>query len=325
MGKSQSIEEKEKQDEAFRAYMKKVDEESRAEEAQLRARIEERVRTHYEGNGWEHYRLFGDSRGDYQNYDSWSLDRITAIIAAIGKALAAADYPSKAVPGSNQADPKAIETAKAFAGAFAGDLSLIIARVTSLMTAFMSQFSVATETSQKQVLQDLPMAGGLHLFFANSGKVFKKTEFFSNQFIGAFQVVFEAHVSAAEAKAIGLQQILRTTEYEMERLNALILEIRDLQIESLRKILKEDPKLYLPTKKTYDDILEDTKRSREELVKEYDKYVKVTRMVDSFLPDLDLSELGRPSLTHTPVRLDDVFSPWEAQVARRYLAERLAA
>ncbi|MCG8310810.1 MAG: hypothetical protein MI975_25705, partial [Cytophagales bacterium] len=99
MGQSKSIEEKLKDDEEFRKFMKSVEQESIAEENRILTEIEERVKKHYEGNDWKYSRFFGDKRSDYQNYDDWSLARVNNIIESIGNAIDNGDYPSKEVPG----------------------------------------------------------------------------------------------------------------------------------------------------------------------------------------------------------------------------------
>lgn len=328
MGQSQSIEDKRKSDEEFRKFMDQLEKESRAEEDRIRARIEDLIKKHYDGNGWSHARLFGDSRSDYQNYDDWSLDRVNNIINSIGSALSKASYPSKEVPGSESASKDAIDTAKEFASGFAGDFSLTIARVTALITGILSQFASKSSATQKSVLQDLPMSGGLHLFFGCSGSVYERSQFFKHQFIGSFQIVFESHVSADEARIISLQQILATTQTELESLNKLIVDVRANQMDELQKILKKKPvdvDLWKATKAGYDLMIDSLKADRDKVQLEYDKYKQVTDTVEEVFASLDLFEFGRLSQTSEPVKLELLFSGWELDLARRYIREQLAA
>ncbi|HET9792351.1 MAG TPA: hypothetical protein VFR08_13705 [Candidatus Angelobacter sp.] len=51
-------------------------------------------------------------------------------------------------------------------------------------------------------------------------------------------------MSVAEARAITLSEILKTTAKELDMLNADLLFIRQLQSDSLRKVAKEDPKKF---------------------------------------------------------------------------------
>lgn len=95
MGKSKSIEEKMAEDQKFRDFMKKLEDESKLEEDRISGEIGKQVKTHYEGNNWDHARLFGNKQSDYQNYDDWSLDRVNKIIDSIGNALSGGDFPSK--------------------------------------------------------------------------------------------------------------------------------------------------------------------------------------------------------------------------------------
>lgn len=325
MGKTDTIKDKEERDREFREFMKKLDEESKREEESLLGDITTSVKKHYEGNKWDHARLFGDRRSDYQNYSDWGLDRVNAIINSIGDALKAGDYPSKKVPGSDEADPSTIEKAKEFLGMFAGDYSLIIARVQALISGTIAQFSVKSDVTRKSELRDLPLSGGLHLFFASSGKVYKASEFFTNQMIGSFQIVFETYMSTDEARMIGLQQILATTDRELAILNDLIISLRTAQAASLKEIMKKDMKDYQSTKAAYDLALDDTKADRDKVFEQYTKYKDVTDTVDRLYEQLDLTEVGGPSPGADAIRLEHLFNGWETEIARRYARERLAA
>lgn len=325
MGKTQSIEDKEKANKEFQDFMKEVETEAHEEETKIHGRVLELITTHYDANKWSHARLFGDRRSDYQNYDDWSLDRVTAIIQSIGDALTDKAYPSSEVPGSEDADKSAIDTAKEFAGAFAGDYDLIIKRVVGLLSAVLSQLGSRSSATRTEVLRDTPLSGGLHLFFGCSGKMYEKTSFFAHQFIGSFQVIFEAHVSAEEARTIALQQILKTTEVELDLLNKLIIEIRTEQAKELSKLLK-DPEKWRSTKATFDEMLASVKESRQDVVATYEKYKGVVDAVDATMDILDLTAHGRPAPSGGAIPLDHFFrDDWEYQLAQRYIAEKLAS
>jgi hypothetical protein len=325
MGYSEKIEDKMKSNEEFRKFMDKIGEEARTEENRLLASLTERAKTHYEKNKWDNARLFGDKRSDYQNYADWSLTRIQNIIDTIGGALSASDFPSKAVPGSEAASKGTIDKAKEALSAFQGDYSLIIARVTALISGALSQFAVASEAKRNSVEQDLPLSGGQHLFFACTGSVFKRETFFTNQFIGSFQIVFETYMSVAEARAISLSEILKTTAKELDLLNADLLFIRQLQSDSLRKVAKEDPKEFLTTKKAYDEMVTAYKADIAEVFSQYEQYKQVVDAVDNFFPRLDLSEFGAQSITRDGIRLEHLFTERELPIARRHVRDRLGS
>jgi len=324
MGKTDTIKEKEARDKAFREFMARLDVESKAEEDKLLAEVQAAIINHYDGNKWDNARLFGDRRSDYQNYSDWGLQRVNEIISSIGKALSAGDYPSSEVPGSNDAAPSTVDKAKQFMGAFAGDYSLILARVQALLTGTLSQFSVKSDVTRKSELRDLPLSGGLHLFFASSGKVYKEDSFFSNQLIGSFQIVFETYMSVDEARAIGLQQILATTEQELVILGDLIISLRQQQAESLKKIIKENIKDYATTKAAYDLAIDDTKADQAKVFEQYTKYKTVTDAVDRLFDRLDLADWGQQTSGEDLLRVEDLFTPWEAELAGRYITEKLA-
>ena len=321
MGKSKSIEEKMEDDRAFRDYMDELGAKDKLEEERILAEINKKVVAHYEGNGWDRSRLFGNKTSDYQNYDDWSLSRVNQIIDSIGTALSGGDFPSQKVPGSDDATGKAIEDAKDFLGAFQGDYSLVIKRVKAMVSGILSQFATASQTTRKTSMNDMPLSGGMHLFFGSTGKVFTQNAFFTNQFIGSFQIVFEVMMSVDEARAIGLQQMLLTTEEELSILKSMILDVRNEAASSLKEILKSKPKKYVSTKATYDVIIESLKEDRAELMLEYDKYNQVTSTVDSIMYKSNL----KGTETDTGSELKSMFNEWEYNVAQRYIADKFPA
>nr|WP_321227682.1 hypothetical protein [uncultured Psychroserpens sp.] len=324
MGQSKSIEQKIKDDQKFREFMAILDTESKKEETRILEELKTTAKNQYEGNGWDFARFFGNKQSDYQNYDDWSLSRVVKIVDSIGNALAGGDFPSTKVPGSKDADKSTIDEVKEFMGAFGGDYSLIIARVQALISGVLSQFAVATDVTRKTLVQDTPLSGGLHLFFGSSGKVYTNNTFFTNQFIGSFQIVFEVYMSVDEAKAIGLQQMLVVTGKELEMLNSLILDIRTAQVESLKTILKENPQDFVSTKAAYDVALASVKLDRANLVEEYDKYNQVIETIDNYHSQLDLSSCGIKPGKGNQVSLSSIFNEWEISIAERYIKEKLA-
>jgi hypothetical protein len=319
MGKSDSIEKKMAADQKFREFMDGLQNESQTREDQIQVKIDELVKKHYEGNGWDYARFFGNKQSDYQNYDDWSLDRVNAVIDAIGNALQGGDFPSSKLPGSDEADKSTIDEAKEFLGSFTADYTLIIARVRALISGVLSQFSVASEATQKSSLNDMFLSGGMHLFFGSSGSVYTNNTFFSNQFIGSFQIVFEVYMSVDEARAIGLQQILATTAQELTILNQMIIDIRKAQADSLTKILKSKPEDYVSTKLAYDLALASVKEDRAALLEEYNSYKQVTDAVDALFDQLDLSSFGAAG---GGLALRDLFNERELSIAKRYINER---
>lgn len=319
MGKSQSIEEKMKSDEEFRIFMKGLEKEGEEKAQKILGKIDFTIKRHYEKNGWDHARLSGDAKSDYQNYDDWSLARVQGIIDSIGTALRGGDIPSKKVPGSDKADKTTIDETKKNLEGFDSDYSLIIDRVHALVSGVLTQFASSSRATQEASLKDMPLSGGLHLFFGSTGEVFTKNDFFTNQFIGAFQIVFEVYMSVDEARAVALKQILETTDIEIKMLNAMILNIRDAQGQELAKLLKEKKYTeYQSTSDTFNEMTMKLKENRDKLVKEYDRYKSVTDKVEQLLPHLDLSEFGIYN-TDGSLLLSNFFSGWQLGVAKRYL------
>lgn len=324
MGRTKTIEEKMAEDKKFREFMDNLEVESKKIEDKILSDVDATVKKHYDENGWDHARLFGNKQSEYQNYDDWNLNRIMKIIDSIGTALEGGDYPSKEVPGSDKAAKSTIDNAKEFLGAFAGDYSLIISRVKALISGVLSQFAVASNITRKTDLRDMPLSGGLHLFFGSYGSVYTSNTFFTNQYIGSFQIVFVTYMSVKEAQSIALQQLLATTEQELTMLNKMILDIRKMQVADLNKVLKEKPQDFLSTKATYDVMLAGVRLDIDTLMQQYNKYNQITAAVDHLLSEIDLSDFDAKSIQEHPM-IDHLFSEWEAGIARRYIKEKLAS
>jgi len=324
MGKTKSIEEKMADDAKFRQFMDTIQKEAKTEEDRIETEMNGIIQKHYDTNKWDHARLFGNKQSDYQNYDDWGLDRVNKIIESIGNALSISDFPSSSVPGSDDASKETVTEAKDFIPTFAADYDLILSRVKAMISGVLTQFSVASSASRKTVQRDMPLSGGQHLFFGSSGSVYTQQAFFTNQFIGSFQIVFQCYMSVAEARAIALQQLLKTTEIELAYLNTEILNIREAQATSLKDILKNKPQDYNSTRAAYTLALDAVKEDRAKVMEEYNKYNSVTTTVDQLFHRLDLSEFKCATPHKNPISIDHLFNKWEAGIARRYISEKLA-
>lgn len=327
MGKSESIDDKIKKDAEFRVFMSGLEAEGKKKEDAILAEIDDRVKRHYDRNKWDYARLCGEQKGEYQNYSEWTLERVKNIINSIGNALRGGDFPSDKVPGSKDAKGSTVEEAKKNLGAFTGDYDLIIARVQALVSGVLTQFASSSSASHKTTLKDLPLSGGMHLFFGSSGEIFTSNDFFRNEFIGSFSIVFEVYMSVSEAKAIALSEILKTTSIQISDLNFSIVAVSKMQQEELMNILKDKNKRvdYKSTMTAFDVMMEDVTTKRDNLVKKYDEYKKVTDRVEALWIFLDLREFGDDNeAAENKILLTDLpFNEWELGIARRYIRENL--
>lgn len=328
MGRSKTIEQKMQDNAEFRKYMDQLFQDSEAQENKIQVEIDAVVKKLYDGNKWQYSRLFGGKSSDYQNYDDWSLDRINSIINSIGNAIKGGDFPSDKVPGSKTADESTVNEAKEFLSSFNSDYGLIISRIQSLISGILSQFAVASDATRKTELKDLPLSGGMHLFFGSSGEVFSNQTFFTNQFFTSFQIVFEVCMSVEEARAISLVGILKTTQQEIQSANDMILLIRAKQAASLRSILKTKPETFVATKAVYDRMLHSYQNDIDKLVASYNKYISVVNAVDALysggapLKGALVDAADEKDVKYADLPLNFMFNEWEEVIARRYISEK---
>ncbi|WP_393949517.1 hypothetical protein [Kluyvera intermedia] len=314
MGKSKTLAQMQKDNEEFAKFMGDLSDKSNALEAQLTADIEKTVKDFYGNNKWDGKYFFGNKNSDYQLYSEWSLDSVNKIIQSIAAAIKSQQFPSPAVPGSENAPKSTTDEVKQFISNFQLDYNLILQRVLNVITSFITQFASITSVSQKKVQQDFYLSGGLHLFLGQCGSVYQSKSIFTNSFIGSFQVVFQCHMSVSEAEFVSLQDILKTTAAEIQATDTLITDINATMVTTLNEILNAKPlipELYLNTVDTFDKMKKNVRDKRDALQEEYSKYKRVTDIIDSNLARIKSKEIV----------LDKVLSQWESSIAERYINE----
>jgi len=325
MGSSRRIEECKDDYKEFRDFMQGVEKESEEELDSILPKVDAEAKKYYDANTWENAFFSEDKRSDYQNYYDWSPDNVDRLMDEIGAAINAVDYPSEKVPGSKDAAKSTIEEVKSLADDFSADYSLTILRVKALIGNALCRCSIVSKTQHSVLLKEMPLSAGLHLFFGTSGKTNEYEKLFSEQYLGALQIVYKVFMSTEEVTAIGLQEILKSTELELDFLTDQILTFRKETMESLMEILKKDQAKFLSTRDAYDLMIEYLKRNRNNLVMEYDKYWTVMNTVDHFFSNIDLSDYlkSKEEKTQGKIKLEDLFNPWGLGLAKRYLSEKI--
>lgn len=314
MGKSKSLEQMQKDNVQFAAFMKDLSDKSSALEGELTKDIERTVKIFYGDNKWDGKYFFGNKNSDYQLYSEWSLKSVNNIIESIASAINSQQFPSPAVPGSEDVPQSTTDEVNQFISNFQLDYNLILQRVLNVITSFITQFASITSISQKKVQQDFYLSGGLHLFLGQCGSVYQSKSFFTNSYIGSFQIVFQCFMSVGEAEFVSLQEILKTTAQEIQSTNGLIKDIDKAMTSSLSDILNVKPvnaELYNSTFSTFSTMKKNVRDARDELQKEYGKYKTVTDLIDN-----NPEEFKNPKLP-----LDKMFGDWETAIARRYISE----
>lgn len=314
MGKSKTLEQMQKDNEQFAAFMDDLSNKSNTLETQLTADIGQTIKKFYEGNEWDGKYFFGNKNSDYQLYSEWSLDSVNKIIQSIASAINSQQFPSPEVPGSESVPQSTTDEVNQFISNFQLDYNLILQRVLNVITSFITQFASITSVSQKKVQQDFYLSGGLHLFLGQCGSVYQSKSFFTSSYIGSFQIVFQCHMSVDEAEFVSLQDILKTTAAEIQATNTLITDINATMVNTLNEILNTKPlnaDLYMNTSDTFDKMKKNVRDKRDALQNEYGKYKKVTDIIDFNIKKIKSRELC----------LDPIFNSWENSIAQRYIGE----
>lgn len=333
MGKSRTIEQKMKDDARFREYVDQLSKNFKREEYHTEIEIAAFANKRYEDRGWKYSRLFGDKIEDYQCYSDWSFDKIDHIINIIGKALKDGNFPSEKVPGSESTNQSVIEETKIFLPHFSDDL--IVPLIKTILSGMFVRFSVVDSITKKTAFSDVPLSGGMHLFCRASGQVVSNPEFFPDQFMMSFKIVFEAFMSVEDAQKTSLTELLRLTEKEIDKANGIRVSMRREQADSLMDILRNRGiNYYKSTKAAYDEMLTTYRKNIDQLMTVFYRYTHVIDMVDAMYDRSSASGTGLKSTVNKAfdvnnadqknLLLKSLFNEWEEQIAKRYISEKEA-
>ncbi|KOC87625.1 hypothetical protein [Winslowiella iniecta] len=315
MGKSKSIEQLQKDSERFDKFMQDLSEKSSRIEDKLSEDVSSLVSDYYKKNKWDGKYFFGNKNTDYQLYSEWSLESVNKIINSIAESINTQQFPSPKVPGSEDIPQSTTDEVVQYLSGFQQDYNLTLQRVINIITGFITQFASSTSVTQKTVHQDFNVSGGLHLFIAQSGSVQTEKSFFINSYIGSFQIVFEGHMSVGEAEFTSLNEILKTTQAEIESSDKRIINIDKQMDNSLDDILSTTPvnfELWQTTFDSFNKMKDSVKTQRDKVYDEYKKYKNVIDIVDKHFGKISSGEID----------IKKLFTPWQIKLANRYIKEK---
>ncbi|MCD9030384.1 hypothetical protein LDO32_01370 [Luteimonas sp. Y-2-2-4F] len=253
MGKSNSIEQQQRQNQAFNEYVERMrhdldDRLGKEQQAQAR-RIE------------EHYRRYGDDSSliasTYQHLttvDEWSLDALDAAISRCRTAIFGGRLPDGATGDTPTPDVSAAIKAMA-------NLDLLIANAAfDAVQSLLRSAGSRTETSVFAKSDVRPLAPGLTLFIAVVENSFSRKDLFRKGTIVQNFFIFDARFSIKEGQAVSQFNDLRAYEDQKQSFREQLRKIDNI-------VMELDPTLknYLTQLARYTGIAE-TLNTRLELI-----------------------------------------------------------
>lgn len=217
MGKSNTIQEQQKTNEAFQKYINDMTKNMDARQEGLIGQLAEMEKKHYVG--FSDKALLVEGRYSHlTTVSEWSLKSVDAIIDACSKALFG--DKKNAPKGSRVAerDEKTSESIKAIKNREA----YIASEAFAVVQAIIGTFNSATTTSVEQKIDAKPIAPGMTMFIGVENNSFSSQSFLKEEKIIQTIFVFKVCYSIAEGKQQSALSDLQVYEDLKERFRKII-------------------------------------------------------------------------------------------------------
>ncbi|WP_024890343.1 hypothetical protein [Luteimonas huabeiensis] len=224
MGKSNSIEQQQRENQAFNDYVEKMrrdlDEQLAKEQKALAGRIEAHYRNYRDDNS-----LIASTYQHLTTVDEWSLDSVNAAISRCKTAIFGGQLPDGAT--RDTPTPEASAAIKAMA-----NLDLLIANAAfDAVQSLLRSAGSRTETSVFAKSDVRPLAPGLTLFIAVVENSFSRKDFFRNKTIVQNFFVFDARFSIKEGQTVSQFNDLRAYEDQKQSFREQLRKIDDIVMD----------------------------------------------------------------------------------------------
>lgn len=226
MGKSSTIQEQQKTNEAFQKYIEDMTRNMATRQEGLVGQLEEMEKKHYVG--------FSDKalliEGRYSHLTTvseWSLKSVNAIIDACSKALFGDKKSSPEGSTIAETDEKTSESIKAIKSREA----YIASEAFEVVQAIIGTFNSATTTSVEQKIDVKPIAPGMTMFIGVENNSFSSQSFLKNEKIIQTIFVFKVCYSIAEGKQQSALSDLQMYEDQKARFRKIIEDLGKKEIE----------------------------------------------------------------------------------------------
>ena len=228
MGKSNTIAQESKKNAEFNEFLKQKDAELDSRLKLLTDSVSTSRSAYYSANEWDNSPILTYAKKDWQTTSSWGLDNVITIVKEIGKAISGGNASD--LPDGNETPPnkETSEKMKENQPAIKSSIANIEETAISLIAGIMQTFQVVNSVTSTQVVRDLPLGYGLHLFFGMDVAVYSRKEFFKNDFIQQYSMYFTVGYSSDEQ--------LEQTKMDMAQALQIQIEINNrLKVNNAKK------------------------------------------------------------------------------------------
>ncbi|EFR6822108.1 hypothetical protein HYF16_003867 [Salmonella enterica] len=243
MGRSNSIAEQQKSNEAFQKYVTEMQSDMTKRLSDVKSSINEMIE--------EHYKKYPDKNelmvGEYTHLatlSEWSLDAVNKIIDSCKKSLFGETPPPEGSEIDKSLSSSAIQALKA------REL-YIFNEAFTIINGILASFKNTTSTSVELKTDAKPVAPGIMLFISVMENSFSRSDFFNNELIVQNAYYFKVCYSLKEGESVSKISDLQAYEDQKQSYHNQLIKIDDV-ISSLEVTNKD----YLVTFQKYSNIAE---------------------------------------------------------------------
>lgn len=216
MGSSPKIEDLQKKDDEFRAYLNSIETDLKDRSADADKKMQADIDTFYTKNGYDDQKAFGSGRNhDFIHEAEFSMDNLKKVIDQVSSAV----FAGAAVPSGASVNQKAVEGAAKDLGPEVGamaNLELYIAgKVFDVLSNIIISFGAGTKVSYSSSTKSESLGYGIQMFTAVSASSYQSHSFFTNEYISQYLYAYDVRFSLKQAQSEAKMGIVQAYENQL--------------------------------------------------------------------------------------------------------------
>lgn len=221
MGTSPSIDDMQKKDDEFRAYLNTVQADLDAKSSAAAAAMADDITAFYTNNKYDDAKDFVSGKNtDFMHQSEFSLANVKNIIDSVSAAV----FAGAAVPKGASVNAEAVATASEAMGTQAGSMAnmelYIAGKVFDVLSNVILSFGSSTSMSFSSAVKSESLGYGLQLFTSISASSYESHGFFNNETINQYLYQYDvrwSHKQAEVEDTMGLAETLSNVLAAMEQ------------------------------------------------------------------------------------------------------------
>ena len=213
MGKSPSIQDLEAKEDAFRAYLQKLETELQQKSAAVGQQVQAEVNKFYTDNKYTDAKdLVSGQNFDFVHQQEFSLANMKAIVDSISKAVFAGGTPPSGAAVDSSGTKAAADALGPEVGQMANLELYIAGQVFDVLSNVILSFGTSTAVTFNTNLQSKSLGYGLQMFTAVSADSYQSTSFFHNDYIYEYLYLYDVKFSVQQAQSETKQTLVELYE-----------------------------------------------------------------------------------------------------------------